>query len=292
MIDSDNPLRNGQVVAGRYAVGNVLDRGGYAVVYEATSQADGAPVVVKALRAGVLEIDPAAVERFKRESKLASELHHPNIVEILDWGQTDDGVLYTVMERLYGYALNQVIYQKPAPAEEVRKILSQVLAALSVAHDLGVVHRDIKPSNIFLCEPEEDWGPEEEYRVKVLDFGLSKGVWGNRATFCTPLTADGQSVGTPGYLAPEMLHDLGITTPQVDLYAVGLLGYELLTAEPAFEGTGIAAAYNQLTQDPKPPPPQVRRLPLFRIIKQLIERDPVDRYLSAVDAISDLETLA
>jgi eukaryotic-like serine/threonine-protein kinase len=98
-------------------------------------------------------------------------------------------------------------------------------------------------------------------------------------------------VGTPGYLAPEMLHDLGVVTPQSDLYAAGLLGYELLTAEPAFEGSGMTAAYNQLTQEPKPAPTHIRRLPLFRIIKHLIERDPVDRYLSAVEAIADLENL-
>lgn len=284
-------LTRGDVVAERYRVGWVLDTGGYALVYEGVRIEDGTEVVIKALRRQVLKIDPAARERFQREAKMASELRHPHIAAVLDWGETESGILFTVMERLYGHALSQVMYTKPAPPDDVRRILIQVLDALSAAHDQGIVHRDIKPSNVFLCAPEEDWPTGEEYRVKILDFGLSKGLWGNRTTFCKPLTEAGQRVGTPGYFAPEMLKDMSVVTPQSDLYAVGLLGYELLTAEPAFEGTGMTAAYNQLTQEPKPPSPAVRRLPLFRIIKHLIERDPLDRYLSAVEAMHDLEAL-
>lgn len=288
---AEHLLAHGEVIAGRYRVGWVLDTGGYALVYEGVRLEDGAEVVVKALRRQVLEIDPAAVERFRREAKLAAELRHPHIVAVLDYGQTDAGIFYLVMERLHGQALSQVMYTKPASPEEVARILLQVLEALAAAHDQGIVHRDIKPSNVFLCAPEEGWPADEKFRVKVLDFGLSKGLWGNRSTFCDPLTAAGQQVGTPGYLAPEMLHEMGVVTPQSDLYAVGLLGYELLTAEPAFEGTGLTAAYNQLTQEPKPAPPAVRRMPIFRVIRNLIARDPADRYLSAVDAIHDLEGL-
>lgn len=289
--DAESLFVYGEVVDGRYRIGWVLDTGGYALVYEGERLEDGAEVVVKALRRRVVEIDPAAVERFRREAKLAAELRHPNIVAVLDYGQTASGILYTVMERLYGHALSQVMYTKPAPPEDVRCILVQVLEALGAAHDQGIVHRDIKPSNVFLCAPEDDWPEGEEYRVKVLDFGLSKGLWGNRSTFCDPLTEVGQQVGTPGYLAPEMLQLAGVVTPQSDLYAVGLLGYELLTAEPAFEGTGMTAARNQLMSEPKPPPPAVRHLPLFRVIRTLIARDPADRYLSAVEAIHDLEAL-
>lgn len=288
---SEDLLPRDAVIADRYRIGTVLDTGGYALVYEGERIQDGVEVVIKVLRRQVLEVDPAAKERFLREAKLASELRHPHIAAVLDWGETDSGILYTVMERLYGHPLSQVMYTKPAPPEDVRRILVQVLEALAAAHDQGIVHRDIKPSNVFLCVPEEDWPEGEEYRVKLLDFGLSKGMWANRSSFCRPLTAAGQQVGTPGYLAPEMLREGAVVTPQSDLYSVGLLGYELLTAEPAFEGSGMAAAFNQLTQDPKPPPPSIRRLPLFRIIKHLIERDPVDRYLSAVEAIHDLESL-
>ncbi|MDY0003639.1 MAG: serine/threonine-protein kinase [Polyangia bacterium] len=289
--DSENLLSHGELVAGCYKVGWVLDTGGYALVYEGVRVEDGAEVVIKALRRRVLDIDPAAVERFKREAKMAMELRHPRIVAVLDWGETDSGILYIVMERLYGQALSQLMYTSPAKPEEVRRILTHVLEALCAAHDQGIVHRDIKPSNVFLCAPQDDWSPGETFRVKVLDFGLSKGLWGNRATFCAPLTAAGQRVGTPGYLAPEMLLEMGVVTPQSDLYAVGLLGYELLTAEPAFEGKGLEAAKNQLTKEPKPAPPAVRRLPIFRIIKNLIERDPADRYMSAVEALHDLESL-
>jgi len=291
MPRQDELLQKGEILKFKYVVNHIMAAGGYALVYEANRIEDDYPVVIKALRRGVTEIDPNANERFEREAKIAAHLIHPNIVEIFDVGVTESGVQFIVLERLYGYALSQIIYLETTPHEHVRQILMQVLSALSHAHDQGIVHRDIKPSNVYICEPEDAEAPEHEYRIKVLDFGLSKGLWGGRATFCQPLTMAGESVGTPGYLAPEMLKDLGITTPQVDLYAVGLLGYEMLTGTEAYSGTGVQRAYAQMTQDPKPPPKSVKQLPIFKVIKNLIERDPTDRYLSAVEAIYDLEHL-
>ncbi len=284
-------LKKGEILKFKYVVKEIMAAGGYALVYDAETIEDDRPVVIKALRSGVTEMDPNANERFEREAKIAAHLNDPNIVEIYDFGVTESNVQFIVLERLYGYPLSQVIYLEPAPHEHVRQILMQVLSALAHAHDSGIVHRDIKPSNIYICEPEDENAQEHEYRIKVLDFGLSKGLWGGRATFCQPLTMAGESVGTPGYLAPEMLNDMGITTPQVDLYAVGLLGYEMLTGSEAYSGTGVQRAYAQMTQDPKPPPKGVKQLPVFKVIKNLIERDPSDRYLSAVEAIYDLEHL-
>jgi serine/threonine-protein kinase len=285
-------LRPGEILANQYVIQRAIGSGGYAVVYEAERIEDDLPVAVKAMRRSVADMDPKAAERFTREAKVAALLDHPNIVKILDAGSTDRGVLYMVLERLYGYTLSQIIYVEPTHHEHVRQILIQVLSALAHAHDHGIVHRDIKPSNIFICEPDENADPGSEYHVKILDFGLTKSVWGNRSSFCQPLTMAGEAVGTPGYLAPEMLKDFGITTPQVDLYAVGLLGYEMLTGQVAFSGTGVQRAYAQLTQDPTPPPKAIKQLPLFKIVKNLIERDPSDRYLSAVEALDDLENLA
>lgn len=284
-------LQKGEILGFKYVVKHIMAAGGYALVYDAQTVEGDKPVVIKALRSNVTEMDPNANERFEREAKIAAHLSHPNIVEILDVGVTEADVRFIVLERLYGYALSQVIYLEPTPHEHVRQILMQVLSALAHAHDHGIVHRDIKPSNIYICEPEDESAPEHEYRIKVLDFGLSKGLWGGRTTFCQPLTMAGESVGTPGYLAPEMLNDMGITTPQVDLYAAGLLGYEMLMGCEAYTGTGVQRAYAQMTQDPKPPPKSIKQLPLFRVIKNLIERDPTDRYLSAVEALYDLEHL-
>lgn len=284
-------LQKGEILKFKYVVKHILAAGGYALVYAAESIEDDKAVVIKALRSGVTEMDPKANERFEREAKIAAHLSHPNIVEIFEIGVTEANVQYIVLERLFGYALSQIIYLEPTPHEHVRQILMQVLSALAHAHDKGIVHRDIKPSNIYVCEPENEEAAEHEYRIKVLDFGLSKGLWGGRATFCQPLTMAGESVGTPGYLAPEMLKDMGITTPQVDLYAVGLLGYEMLTGTEAYSGTGVQRAYAQMTQDPKPPPKSVKQLPIFKVIKNLVERDPSDRYLSAVEALYDLEHL-
>ena len=284
-------LQKGEILKFKYVVKHILAAGGYALVYAAESIEDDKAVVIKALRSGVTEMDPKANERFEREAKIAAHLSHPNIVEIFEIGVTEANVQYIVLERLFGYALSQIIYLEPTPHEHVRQILMQVLSALAHAHDKGIVHRDIKPSNIYVCEPENEEAAEHEYRIKVLDFGLSKGLWGGRATFCQPLTMAGESVGTPGYLAPEMLKDMGITTPQVDLYAVGLLGYEMLTGTEAYSGTGVQRAYAQMTQDPKPPPKSVKQLPIFKVIKNLVERYPSDRYLSAVEALYDLEHL-
>ena len=284
-------LQSGQVLIHKYVVKHAMAAGGYAVVYDGERIEDDLPVAIKAMRRSVTNIDPAAAERFTREAKMAAALNHESIVSILDAGQSEDGVLFMVLERLYGYALSQIVYLEPTPHQHVRTILMQVLSALAHAHDQGIVHRDIKPSNIFICEPQDDAAADEEYHVKILDFGLGKGVWGNRATFCQPLTMAGESVGTPGYLAPEMLKDFGITTPQVDLYAVGLLGYEMLTGQEAYAGTGVQRAYAQMTQDPIPPPKATKQLPIFKVIKNLIERDPSDRYMSAIEALLDLESL-
>ncbi len=291
MPRQDELLKKGEILNFEYVVKHVMAAGGYALIYDAARIENDHPVVIKALRKGVTEMDPNANERFEREAKIAAHLDHPNIVQILDVGVTESNVQFIVLERLFGYALSQVIYLEPTPHEHVRQILMQVLSALTLAHDQGIVHRDIKPSNIYICEPEDKNAADHEYRIKVLDFGLSKGLWGGRATFCQPLTMAGESVGTPGYLAPEMLSDMGITTPQVDLYAVGLLGYEMLTGTEAYSGTGVQRAYAQLTQDPKPPPKSIKQLPIFRVIKNLMERDPSDRYISAVETIYDLEHL-
>lgn len=291
MPQKDELLVIGEILKDEFVVNRLMATGGYAIVYDAERLDNAAPVVVKALRLGATEMDPQAVERFHREAKIAAHLSHPNIVKILDYGQTVDEVLFIVLERLDGYPLSQIIYQERTPHEHVRRILMQVLSAIAHAHGRGIVHRDIKPSNVYVCELETKGAADNEYRVKVLDFGLSKGFWGNRDTFCRPLTMAGEVVGTPGYLAPEMLHDMALATPQVDLYAVGLLGYEMLTGTEAYTGTGIERAKAQLTQDPKPPPEDIEQLPIFRIIKHLIERDPTDRYLSAAEALQDLEEL-
>jgi serine/threonine-protein kinase len=138
------------------------------------------------------------------------------------------------------------------------------------------------------------WAPDHRYRIKVLDFGLSKAVRGDRITFNSPLTSDGHMVGTPGYFAPELLlwdpagqeRPIG---PLVDLYAVGLLGYEMLMAEPAFHGVGAAAIFQQLTQQPKPPPTWVRRLTIFPVIEHLMQRDPQQRCPTARAALAALQ---
>ncbi len=289
MLTSKANFKRGEIIADRFRIKGALSWGAYALIYEAERLEDGSEVALKVLRATAEESDPAATDRFLREAEAAKRLSHPNVVQVLDWGRTASGIWYIAMERLFGHPLQDVMYRVPVPPEHVRQILHQILAALAVAHDQGLVHRDLKPANVFLCEPEAD--SDEEYRVKLLDFGFLKGLWGDTA-MTEQLTNDTDQVGTPGYMAPEMLTGEGMMSPQVDLYAVGLIGWEMLAAEKAFKGEGMKRLYAQLTSDPVPSDLAILDLPVFDIIAKLIARDRADRYHSAVEALHDLEQLA
>jgi serine/threonine-protein kinase len=284
----DELLKPGQILAKTYRVEHYLASGGYAVVYVGTRLSDQVSIVIKALRSEAAQSDPAAVERFIREAAIAAHLQHPNIVRILDFGNTRDNVLYIILERLYGEPLSNLMYQGPMPLDFVQKVLMQVLRALVSAHDQGIVHRDIKPSNIFICNFTEgkDLG---DHDVKILDFGFVK-VTREDHPFSRRLTMVGQQVGTPGYMAPELLSDANSgATPQVDLYAVGVLGYEMITGAAAFQGRGAQRALAQLSTDPEPPPEHIRNLPIYKVIKRLMERNPSRRYAVAAEALRDIE---
>ena len=288
---TERALVPGQMLAGKYRVESRLDGGGYADIYLAHRIHDELPVAIKALRLDATHGDPAAADRFVREAAIASHLMHPNLVKILDFGQSRALVLYMVMERLRGKPLSSTIHQSPMPPDRVVSILRQLLDALVHAHGQATIHRDLKPSNVYLCAVDAPHSVGPRDRVKILDFGFAKGLAKAGAAIRATLTLEGATVGTPGYVAPELLQKGGVLTPRVDLYAVGILGHEMLTARQAFAGEGIERAALQVQHDPPPLPPAVAQHPVCAVIQRLHARRPEQRYPSAAAALRALQSL-
>ena len=267
----------GTVIDGRYRVLAKLGSGGMADVYLAQDELLGRQVAVKVLQdrfAG----DQEFVERFRREASAAASLSHPNVVAIFDRGSWD-GTYYIAMEYLPGKTLKEVIREQgPMPPGEAIEIAIQVLRAAAYAHRHGVIHRDLKPHNIILAE---------EGRVVVTDFGIA------RAASDGEITQAGSIMGTAQYLSPEQAEG-GRVSEASDIYAVGILLYELLTGTVPFQGeSAVAVALQHLSAPPKRPsllnpavPPE-----LDRIVLKALAKDPAQRFPTAEAFIAALSSL-
>jgi serine/threonine-protein kinase len=213
--------------AGSYELAEVIGRGAMGEVYAAAHVETGEPAAVKLVKASVLE-EPAMVARFLREGQVAVGLRAPNVVRVLEIGETADGAPFIAMERLHGTDLSARLRQTPQlDLGEVARMVEQVAAGLSAAHAASVVHRDLKPQNIFLAEL-----PGAKAAWKILDFGVSK-ILGSTGT----LTQQ-QIVGTPGYMSPEQAQGLEVG-PAADLFSLGAVAYRALTGRPAFSGSDL-----------------------------------------------------
>lgn len=263
----------GRVIAGRFVLERRLGKGGMGVVYLANHNVLKRPFAVKLLRREFVS-NERALARFFREARVASSVDHPNIVSIYDYGQTDKGEPYLVMEYVEGTLLYQLVIGSPTrslhPLQAV-DIGLQVARALEHAHQRGVVHRDIKPENILVTTVAG-----QENFVKVLDFGVAR-VLGQ-----PPLTRVGEEIiGTPEFIAPEMMSASGELSPSVDLYALGIMLHDTIVGEPPWKGDLKEILHGHMNVVP-PKLSERRRdsmIPreLDELAAQLLEKNPLKR---------------
>ncbi|MBI2827246.1 MAG: serine/threonine protein kinase [Planctomycetia bacterium] len=264
---------------GQYTLAEKIGEGGMGVVYRARHAMLQRPTAVKLLKP---ELETAAgIARFEREVQLASQLSHPNTIEIYDYGRTPEGVFYYAMEYLSGVTLAGLVAVEGAlPPARVRAIVDQVCGSLAEAHGVGLIHRDIKPHNVMLCER----GGVADF-VKVLDFGLVKRLGGNpRDT----LSAAGMLAGTPLYLAPELLQDPRAADARTDIYALGGVMYKLLTGDDVFECVSdLDMLYKVASAVPAPPSARNPEVPaqLDRLVLACLAKDPHDRPQSVTEIV-------
>ncbi len=265
---------------GQYTLQEVIGKGGMGVVYRAQHALLQRPTAIKLLRPEA--INDASMARFEREAQLASELTHPNTVDIFDFGRTPQGSFYCVMEYLQGRTLEDLVSTEgPLPANRVVNFLSQIAGSLQEAHQHGIVHRDIKPSNIMLCQQ----GGIPDF-VKVLDFGLARPV---HRSGDHDLTRPGLIAGTPPYVAPERITDPSIIDPRSDLYSFGAVGFYLLTGRNAFQAEKGEGLIQQIMTASPPAPSDVtsHEIPaeLDRLVVRCLARDVEDRPASAHEVL-------
>ncbi len=264
------------VVGGRYELGDQIARGGTAQVFLARDLLLGRPVALKVLFSE-LSADSAFVERFRREAQAAANLSHPNIVPIFDWGETDS-TYFIVMEYVDGEALSSIIRtQAPLTSAQAASVASDIAKALAYAHRHGVVHRDIKPGNVLITA---------DGQVKVTDFGIARALGADEQ-----ITQTGLVMGTATYFSPEQAQGLSVDG-RSDVYALGVVLYEMATGRPPFVGESpVAIAYQHVRERPQPPSVFNPEIPpaLEAIILQAMAKLPKERYQSAEEFRADLE---
>jgi serine/threonine-protein kinase len=271
---------------GAYTLEREIDEGGMARIFLARHALLKRPTAVKILKKQAATDE--LIARFEREVQLVSQLRHPNTIQIYDYGRTADGEPYYVMEFLDGVNLAQLVaHSGPVPAARVIHALRQVCAALREAHLNGLVHRDIKPENVMLCQRGED------DIVKVLDFGLVKNI---QRPETRDITKQVKILGTPVYMAPERIRNPGDVDARADLYAVGAVGFFMLTGRRVFEGEGDLEVTHQILHAPAPRPSERTDNPvpeaLDALIARCLEKDRAARPQNAEELIEALGALA
>lgn len=275
----EDPLL-GRTIAGRYIIEERLGTGGMGSVYRGRHQVIDRNVALKFLHARFSH-DPKQRKRFLGEARAANQINHEHVIDVTDFGETQDGLVYLVMEYLQGRPLSSEIEGRPMAPHRALRITQQLAMGLGRAHELDVVHRDVKPANVYLLS-----GRREPDFVKLLDFGIAHFERDLR------ITDRGAIVGTPEYMSPEQLHN-GEVGPSSDLYAVGCLCYEMLTGSPPFTGATSAVLLKQISHAPRPPRELVPSLPVAvnEVVLKLLGKDPGQRHRDAFHLLDDIEGL-
>ncbi len=252
---------------GQYTLIEPIGEGGMASVYRARQSSIGRDVAIKIIRAGFAN-SPEFVTRFEREAHTIATLSHPHILKLFDFGE-NEGLLYLVTELMTGGSLGQLIQQGPLALDLTARMVNQIGQALNYAHQQGIVHRDLKPQNVLL---------DSSQNAFLGDFGLAKLLQAN-----SKLTQDGRLLGTPGYMAPEQWVSLSVDA-RTDIYAFGVMLFEMLTGRLPFTGD---TPFNVMNQHVTQPPPSLHSLGvevsagLEQVIRRALAKDPNDRFQTA-----------
>ncbi len=283
----ESSFKVGDIISERYKLVQEIGRGGFGVVFKAIQLGMERDVAIKILHINS-SLDGTARERFRREALVVRNLNHPNTIRQYDFGETENGTLFLVLEFLQGLNLVQMIRRDGALGDERTKSFAVgVLKSLSEAHSQGIVHRDLKPGNIMLC----DVYGEKDY-PKVLDFGIAKVMMGDSPD----LTAAGIALGSPRYMAPEILRGED-PTPAADVYSIAISLAEAIIGQPLFKSEGsLDAAKIQLDPGPLPIPDVLKVSSLWPWLSLGLKKDLNLRYKSAEEMLrfldADLEELS
>jgi serine/threonine protein kinase len=270
----------GRTIGGRYLIEEELGSGGMGAVYRARHQIIGRDVALKFLEPALVRNERQR-KRFLGEARAANQINHEHIIDITDFGETEDGLVYMVMEYLEGRPLDEEIEKGPMLPRRALRIATQIALGLARAHELGVVHRDIKPANIYLIRRKAD----SDY-VKILDFGVA------RIEHDMRITGQGTIVGTPEYIAPEQIHSAA-AMPSADLYSLGCVLFEMLTGRLPFEGKTTILLVKHLNDPPPKPSSVIASLPagIDQLVLRLLQKEPTQRYRDAYHLVEALQAL-
>jgi serine/threonine-protein kinase len=282
--------RPGDLIAGKYEVESVLGAGGMGVVIAARHTALRQRVAVKFLLPAAMRL-PEASARFLREAQAAVAIQSEHVARVHDVGTLENGAPYIVMEHLSGTDLARVLKERGAlPVEEAIDFALQAIEAIAEAHALGIIHRDLKPANLFLTRRAEG-----SPLIKVLDFGLSKMAPQDGGAPEASLTASNAVIGSPHYMSPEQLRSLKRVDQRTDIWALGVILYELLTATRPFDGTSLTEICMSVATN-APPPLGARRpdVPpgVEAVILRCLEKDPARRLSSVAEIAAGLAPFA
>ena len=268
---TDQALEHGTDVNG-YIVDGILGKGGMGVVYSATHAVIGKRAAIKVLRAEV-SMSATTIERFVQEARAVNKIGHPNIIDIFDYGNLPDGRAFHLMDLLVGESLRQRLRRGHLHPSEAANVIDGITSALIAAHDKGFVHRDLKPDNVYLIAKDDGW-PD----IKLLDFGLAKLMPEmGQAAF---ITKTGVMIGTPEYMSPEQARGLPVDY-RTDVYALGVLMFEILSGERPFPT--VSDSFAMLQYHAEEPPPSIASLvndlpeEMVQLVDSMLSKEPAAR---------------
>lgn len=279
-FDAETELA-GELLDGRYRVRDILSAGSMAHVYLAEDRATEQPIIIKML-SPESETDPELRGRLAREAQAALSIRHPNVVQALDFGETEDGRQYFAMELVPGRPLGELLRARPLlPIDVTITIVRQAASGLAAVHAAGVVHRDVKPDNmVVLGEPESPYG------VKIVDFGMAKLTDANGTSGMNTV------VGTAAYMAPEQIL-VDPVDARTDVYQLGVVLFRLLTGHLPFETESVDVLRHQIFSPVPPPSWLADRVDerLEAIVINATRKEPDNRYPTMADFVADLDVV-